>query len=141
MRSAPSIAFDYRPSRWIACATAAISVAACVAPWFGQLPVGVQGVVSLGALAIGIVALRNFLHARFRRIAFRASAWKLVRTDGGDVPAELASHVCLGAWLSLDFRCAGRRRFRVVLGPDNIDTETRRRLILLLSRAEVAQTG
>jgi toxin CptA len=141
MKSAPSIAFDYRPSRWIACATVAISVAACAAPWFGQLPVGAQGVISLGASAIGIAALRNFFRARFRRIAFRASAWKLVRADGVDVPAELASHVRLGAWLALDFRCSGRRHFRAVLGPDNIDTETRRRLILLLSRAEVAQTG
>jgi len=141
MRSAPSIAFDYRPSRWIAGATTATSIAACVAPWFGQLPASAQAVLSLAALAIGIAALRNFLRAPFRRIAFRALAWKLVHADGVQVPAELASHVRLGIWLALDFRCAGHRRFRLVLGPDNIDAETRRRLILLLSRAEVAQTA
>jgi toxin CptA len=141
MRSAPSIAFDYRPSRWIAGIAAAISFAAVVAPWFSGLPAGAQGILSLAALVIGIVALRNFSLAKFRRIAFQASGWKLVGANDIEQAAELVSHVRLGAWLALDFRCAGRRRFRAVLGPDNIDTETRRRLILLLSRAEVAQAG
>ena len=55
--------------------------------------------------------------------------------------ANLVAHVRLGSWVVLDFRGTGRRRFRAVLGPDNIDADTRRRLILLLSRAEVAQAG
>jgi hypothetical protein len=41
----------------------------------------------------------------------------------------------------LDFRSDARRRFRALVGPGNADAETRRRLILLLSRAEVVQTG
>jgi toxin CptA len=141
MRSAPSIAFDYRPSRWIASTAAAISFAAVAAPWFSGLPVSAQAVLSLAALVMGVFALRNFSQAKFRRVAFQASGWKLVDSAGIEHLAELASHLSFGTWLALDFRCAGRRRFHAVLGPDNFDTETRRRLILLLSRGEVAQPG
>ncbi len=77
----------------------------------------------------------------FRRIALRASGWTLVDAAGVEHTANLVAHVRLGTWLVLDFRSANRHRFRAVLGPDNIDADTRRRLILLLSRAEVAQAG
>jgi hypothetical protein len=141
MRSAPAIAFDYRASQTLALAAAAGVLAAIVAPWLSRLPASACAVVSLAALIAGVASLARFERAAFRRIALRASGWTLVDRAGAENTAELVAHVHLGAWLVLDFRGAGRGRFRAVVGPDNIDADTRRRLILLLSRAEVAQAG
>jgi hypothetical protein len=47
----------------------------------------------------------------------------------------------LAPWLALGFHLDGRASFRALIGPGNSDAETRRRLILLLSRAEVVQAG
>ena len=139
MKSALSIAFDYRPSRWIAGAAIAISLAAIVAPWFSGLPVAARGILSFVALAIATAALTGFIKTGVRRIAYRSAGWKLVDISAVESAVELVSHVRLGSWLALDFRNVKHRRFRALLGPDNIDAETRRHLTLLLSRAEVAQ--
>ena len=141
MRSAPAIAFDYRASPLLALAAATGVVAAIAAPWLSRLPTGACGVASLAALVAGVASLARFGRVAFPRIALRASGWTLVDAAGVEHTANLVAHVRLGTWLVLDFRSANRRRFRAVLGPDNIDADTRRRLILLLSRAEVAQAG
>jgi hypothetical protein len=141
MKSAPSIAFEYRPSRQIAGAAMAISLAAIVAPWLSGLPFAARVILSLAALAIATAALARFVKTGVRRIAYRSAGWKLFDTSAAESAVELVSHVRLGCWLALDFRNIRHGRFRALLGPDNIDAETRRRLILLLSRAEVAQTG
>ncbi|HEX5122841.1 MAG TPA: hypothetical protein VFV97_06305 [Rhodanobacteraceae bacterium] len=141
MRSAPSIAFDYRPAPAIIALAGAIVVAACAAPWLSAAPVVAKAVVSVAAAAYGIVALRRFVHAAFARIAFRASGWVLVDGVGVEHAAALASFVRYGPWIALDFRLGRGGRFRVLIGPGNSDAETRRRLILLLSRAEVVQPG
>ena len=63
--------------------------------------------------------------------------------DATDVEhaATLASHARLGDWLALDFRLRHRRRFRLLIGPDNVPAETRRRLAVLLARAEIGRPG
>jgi len=90
MRSAPSIAFDYRPAPAIVAFAGAIVVAAASAPWFSAASFGVRAAVSITAAAYGIVALRSFVRIRFARIAYRAAGWVLVdRTYfevGGDFP-------------------------------------------------------
>lgn len=141
MKSAPTIAFDYCPSRGIAIITSVVLIAAAAAPWFCGLPWGARVALSLAALVIGIAALKRFMYGAYRRIAYRGSGWKLVDVDEAEHAVDLMSHTRLGSWLVLDFRDARNRRFRAVLGPDNVDAETRRRLILLLARAEVAQAG
>jgi hypothetical protein len=88
---------------------------------------------------IGTAALTGFVRPEVRRVAYRAAGWKLVDASAVESAAELVAHVRLGPWLALDFRNVKHRRFRALLGPDNIDAETRRRLTLLLSRAEVAR--
>jgi toxin CptA len=138
MRSAPSIAFDYRPAPAIVVLAGAGVVAAASAPWFCALPIYVKAVVSIAAAAYGIVALRRFVRAGFVRITYRAAGWMLVDTTGTEHAADIASHARYGQWIALDFHVS-RRRFRALVGPGNADAETRRRLILLLSRAEVVQ--
>lgn len=141
MKSAPAIAFDYRPSRVVAALVLVLVAAAAAAPWFSALPFVATILLSLTVLACGIFAIRRFVRTRFRRIAYRASGWVLVDDTGTERAAVLASHARYGAWLALDFRLDGRDRFRALVGPKNVDAETRRRLILLLARAEVVQTG
>jgi hypothetical protein len=141
MRSAPSIAFDYRPSRRIAAGATAIVVLALVAPWLAALPRVVQVALSLATAALGVVALRRFHAAPFGRIAHRASGWALVDRSGVECPAELVAQRRFGTWISLDFSAADRGRFRALLDADNTDAQTRRRLILLLARSEVVQNA
>jgi hypothetical protein len=141
MRSAPSIAFDYRPAPAIVALGSLIVAGSASAPWFSAASIPVQAALSLAATVYGIVALRRFVRADFRRIAYRAAGWTLVDRTGTECPATLASHARYGAWIAFDFRLDGRKRFRALVGPGNADAETRRRLILLLSRAEVVQTG
>jgi len=139
MRSAPGIAFDYTPSRRIVAATAAIALAAVVAPWLSAVPIPACILCSTIAIAFAVGALRAFTRSRFRRVAWRAAGWTLVDAHGAEHAADLAAHVCIGPWLVLDFRLDRRRRFRALLGTDNLDRESHRRLVLLLARAEVAQ--
>src|SRR5215475_11634059 len=99
MKSAPSIAFDYRPSSAVASLACAIAAAAAAAPWFSALPVYAKALLSLAAIAYGVVALRRFLHADFRRVAYRASGWTLVDVSDVERIAELASHARYAGWI------------------------------------------
>ena len=139
MRYAPSIAFDYRPAAAIVALASVIVVAAVSGPWFSAAPIWLNASISIAATVYGTLALRRFLRADFRRIAYRATGWVLVDDTGTEHSADLASHARYGDWIALDFRLDGRRRFRALIGPGNTDADTRRRLILLLSRAEVVQ--
>jgi hypothetical protein len=139
MRSAPSIAFDVRPSRALACAAAGGVVAATIAPWQSALPMSLCLFASIAALLVGFVALRRFARPRFERVAYGAIGWTLAVANAEATPAELVAHRRLGPWLALDFRTVARKRFRLVLGPDNSDADTRRRLALMLARAEIAR--
>lgn len=141
MKSAPTIAFDYRPSREVACLAVVVSFAAILAPWLSGLPIAAQAAISTCTLLFAIGSLAAFSKPRFRRIAYQASGWTLVDRSGTELQADLVAHATLGPWLMLDFRDSQRRRFRALLGPGNVDAQTRRRLILLLARAEVAQAG
>jgi hypothetical protein len=139
MRSAPSIAFEYGPAAAIIALASVILVAAVSAPWASAASIGMKATISIAAAAYGTIALRRFVRIDFTRIAYRVTGWVLVDDTGTEHAADLASHARYGDWIALDFRLDGRRRFRALVGPGNADTDTRRRLIVLLSRAEVVQ--
>ena len=139
MKSVPSIAFDYRPATAIVALAGVIVVAAAAAPWLSAVPILSKALASIAAVAYGNVALRRFVRAEFVRIAYRATGWVLVDDAGTERTADLASHARYGNWIALDFRLDRKHRFRALVGPGNTDAETCRRLILLLSRAEVVQ--
>lgn len=137
MKSAPTIAFDYRPSRWIGTAGALVCAAAAFAPWLSGLPWLARVALSLAAIAFGTHALNRFLNPHFRRIAYRASGWVVLDAHDTEHVAALESHAHLGVLLALGFRTGPRARQRVVLTPDNLDADSRRRLVLMLARAEI----
>ena len=78
--------------------------------------------------------MRSFRAPPFVRIAYRGDGWVLVDRAGVEHAALLRAYRHLGAFVALDWRHAHRTRFRVVLAPDNLDAETRRRLVVLLRR-------
>ena len=141
MKSAPPIAFDYRPSRIVMAATVAMAVAAAVAPWHSSLPAGACAGISALVLAFASGALVRFARPRFLRISHGAAGWSLLDGERGEHPALLVQHRRLGAMLVLDWRHDRRARFRAVLMPDNLDAELRRRLVLLLARGEQHTIG
>lgn len=134
MKSAPSIAFDYAPSRLLFVALCVATVLAVAAPWLSALPVVVCVVLSLLAIIVATIAARSFRAPPFVRIAYRGDGWVLLDRAGVEHAALLHAYRHLGAFVTLDWRHARRARFRVVLAPDNLDAETRRRLVVLLRR-------
>lgn len=136
MKSAAPIAFDYRPSRTLAAALAGVALVAAAAPWASAAPTALRIALSFLAVAVAVAAARAYLAPRFRRIAHGAAGWRLVDAGGREQAALLVAHRRLGAAVMLDFRIGVRARFRVLLLPDNLDHETRRRLLLVLARGE-----
>ena len=134
MKSAPSIAFDYAPSRLVFGALCVVAGLAAAAPWFSALPVVIGVVLSLLVIGCATMAFRSFQAPPFVRIAYRGDGWVLLDRAGSEHAASLHAYRHLGAFVTLDWRHARRARFRVVLAPDNLDAETRRRLVVLLRR-------
>ena len=132
MKSAPTIAFDCAPSRALRVALAGVTVLAALAPWLSALPWLACGGLSLCALAGGTHAGHRLLRLHPRRIACRADGWVLLDATGAEHAAELLAWRQLGSILTLDWRVGPRARRRVVLTPDNLDADTRRRLVVLL---------
>jgi len=94
---------------------------------------------ALGAAAIGYAAfaLRRFLRADVRRVAWHAAGhWRIVDTGGQEHVAELAHAVVRGAWIALNLRRVDGARVALLLAPDNCDAELRRRLRVRLARAK-----
>ena len=141
MKSAPTIAFDCRPSRRIGLAAALMAVAAVLAVCASALPPAARGALALAAIGLAARALHAHLHPPFQRIAWRAAGWRLIDAAGQEQAALLLGHARIGGLLALDFRHGARARFRPLLLPDNLDAETRRRLILTLARGEVVHAS
>lgn len=136
MKSAPTIAFDYRPSRVVAIAAAAVVVLALAAPLLSGLPVASRVVPAMLALLAGSASITRFLRPHLHRVTHGATGWQLVGDDAVH-EATLVSHARLGAFITLSWRIASGGRRHAVLAPDNIDADTRRRVALLLMRADV----
>ena len=118
MKSAPGIAFDYAPSRLVSAALCVFAALAATTPWLSALPVVTCTVLSLSAIVAAAMAARSLRSPPFVRIAYRGDGWVLIDRAGVEHAALLRAHRHLGAFVTLDWRCAPRTRFRVVLAPD-----------------------
>ncbi|MEO7935265.1 MAG: hypothetical protein ABIR27_03320 [Dokdonella sp.] len=144
MKSAPSIAFDFSPSRGIAIAIAAITLLAMVAVLLGGFAMAVKLPIALGALLYGVCSLKRHLTPRVVRIAHGTGGWLLVDGNGAEFPATLVDSVRRGFLLVLGFRQEEGSVQRFVLTPDNCDADLRRRLLLTIaasSHSEPAKTA
>ena len=141
MKSAPAIAFDYRPSRRVAIAVVGVAALAILAVFLSGLSLGMRLVLALAALVLTVLALRKHLRPRTRRVAHGAGGWLLVDGEGNECSARLVAHVQRGNLLLLDFQAGNPpRQQRVLLTGDNSDAELRRRLILVLAATERTST-
>lgn len=135
MTSAPSLSFEPRISRIALLLTAVIATLAIIAIALSGLPGA--GRFALAA-AVAIAAVRTWL--RLRRVAdlhcaLQADRNWLIRTANGEFPGTLDRAHDLGFLIALHLHRDDGRRVDVVLWPDSIDPDTRRRLRLWLGRA------
>lgn len=134
MRSAPAIAFDYRPSFTLAAALVVMMVLAWVAIHLCGLGLPLKLAFWGASLVWSADGLLRLFRPSYTRVAHGESGWTLVDRNGNEISASLAQYARLGFVQMLDFKA--ERRFRLVLMPDNLDAQTRRKLALLLARAD-----
>jgi len=136
MKSAPAIAFDYTPSRWLLAALGGVALLAVLAivlsgiePWLKWMICAVGG-------AYAADAMRRFLRPVVRRCAWYESGhWRVRDAGGQDHAASLLAASVRGNLVML------RLRSDLLLLPDNCDADTRRRLRVRLARADAVETG
>ncbi|HJU38317.1 MAG TPA: protein YgfX [Tahibacter sp.] len=133
MKSAPAIAFECAPSRRVEQALLAVMVLALVASMLSAAPW--PGIVC-GLVVIGVV----FAISRHRAVGRWRVAWRDDGTWGVADARSNASEATLAHWsrighcVVLRLRLAGSRRLTLWLLPDNVDADTRRRLVVRLAR-------
>lgn len=139
MKSAPAIAFDYRPSRLLAMVMGGMTTLAVAAALLNGLEWPWRLFLSVLATALGFLMLYRHLKSRFIRIAHGASGWTLVDGSGQEHPTSLLAHVQRNLLLILEFGDDALPRTRFILVPDNCDADLRRRLLLVLAAGEPKQ--
>lgn len=136
MPSAPAIGFELKPSRHLALACAVMLLLAGLALWLSAVPTVPSLAVTAMLLVLGWHGWRYWRADRWRALALDAQGrWQLHGRDGGDHPATLLGQRVLGPYIVLQLECGGRRH-GLLLGPDNLDADSRRRL-----RTRLAQSG
>jgi len=136
MKSASVIAFDYRPSRWIAAAVFCLAALALAAIALSGMPPWAK--LGLAVLACTCAALGWRAHRRtkrFRAAWLDAGHWRIAGREG-EYNAELLHAVVRGSWIVLALRRSDGEQIRCVLAPDNSDAHTRRRLRVRLARSQ-----
>ncbi len=132
MKSAPAIAFDYRPCRSLGIGVVLMVGFAVLAIASSGLTSAWKGMLAAVALLYAGVSLRVWMNSSITRIAHGESGWRLIDRHGHEDPAELKGFLRRGVLLVLEFSTADGRRRRFLLAPGNSDAELRRRLLLVL---------
>ncbi len=132
MKSAPAIAFDYRPCRYLGIGVVLMVGFAVLAIASSGLTSAWKGMLAAVALLYAGVSLRVWMNSSITRIAHGESGWRLIDRHGHEDPAELKGFLRRGVLLVLEFSNADGRRRRFLLAPGNSDAELRRRLLLVL---------
>ncbi len=134
MTSAPSIGFEYRPSRWPSRLLVLIGALALLSIWISGVPR--LAAVGLSLLVMAVVAgyIRQQGRSPVRLVTWRSDGgWQLQLPDDSEVEAQLLDARHRGALIMLRLRWATRGRATLLLFPDNLDADTRRRLRMRLS--------
>ncbi|HET6546320.1 MAG TPA: hypothetical protein VFG55_06190 [Rhodanobacteraceae bacterium] len=137
MKSAVTIGFDYRPSIALTGAGACVVLLATAAVLASGMPLPLRAVLAPVVLLAGTRALWRFLRSPVRHVAHGLAGWTLVGGRGSAEAVTLRGHARIGALHALDFLQDSGKRARIVLTPDNLDADRRRRLRLILSRGDI----
>lgn len=140
MTSAPAIGFEYRPSRQLAAALIVVQALAWIAIALSGVALWLQSILALAVLATGLYQRWHDARLPLRALALSGDGhWQLHLTNGDDVPARLLSARALGQYIVLSLAVAGRRH-GVLLGPDNLDPDSRRRLRMRLAGSHASES-
>ena len=140
MKSGPAIAFDVAPSRRLGYALVALAFVAAVAITLTDPPFA-------DAVAVLILIGMIMVDERRRKVGTWRVAWREDGTWGVVDAQSVASEAALAGWsrlghlVGLRLRLASGRRLSLLLLPDNVDADTRRRLVVRLARSEAAQAA
>lgn len=139
MTSAPPIGFKYRGSRLLMLALIVMAALAIFAVFSSALPHLFASALAIFVAASFGASFARLLSPRVRTMLWRADGsaqlelHDTVRDPRREANAELhASHV-LGPLITLKLRWPDRGRATLWLLPDNLDSDTRRRLRVRLS--------
>lgn len=105
MKSAPAVAFDYRPSRLLVAAIVLLALLALVALMLSGINLWVKlALAGVACLYVGY-ALQRFLRAPAQRVAWHAAGhWRVQSVDGEEHVAELQHELVRGDWIVLTLR-------------------------------------
>lgn len=134
MRSAPSIAFEYRPSWWPRLLLIALGALALVAIGYSGAGPYLATTLAVGVIAGVLVAWRRGAASPVHRVTWRADGgWQLHLHDDTKVEATLLDARLVAGAIVLRLSRASRAREALLIFPDNLDADTRRRLRMRLS--------
>jgi len=135
MKSAAAIAFDYRPSRWLAGAVLAVALLALVSLRLSALFWGWQLVVAASVCCYAATCVRRLLKSPLRRLAWhQAGHWRLADASGVEHVAEPVRAIVRANWILLSLRRSDGQKLHLILAPDNCAADVRRRLRVRLAR-------
>lgn len=111
-----------------------MTVLAVVAVWSAQMPLWVALVVSAGVI---VYAWSSYARAYRRPVAgigwYGDDTWVLRLAAGDEVEGQLCGARMLGPLIVLRLAWAPKGRVVLLITPDNLDGDTRRRLRMRLS--------
>ncbi|NII09643.1 protein YgfX [Oleiagrimonas sp. C23AA] len=132
MKSVPTIAFEYRPSRRLRTLLVTLAVLAIIGVMAAAMPWWSQGLLVV-MVVIGLWRYRQREHrlAGCRLRWDSAGQWHLQAAGGQERPVVLEGKAQQAGFLVLRFR--GARRVPLVLCSDNLEQTTYRHLRMRLS--------
>lgn len=140
MKSAPAIAFDYVPSRWLLAALIGVALLGLLAIAASAIPLWSKVLAGAAACLYAGHEFRRMLRPAIRRCAWHESGhWRVRDAAGRDHSATLLRFSVRGSLVVLQLRSGLQRTAALVLLPDNCDADTRRRLRVRLARADSAE--
>jgi toxin CptA len=134
MRSAPAIGFDVRPSRLLVAGVLVVAVLAVAATWLSGGPWELRVVITGGAVAYVSLTRSRLLQPELAAVLWHGDgSWTQRLADGRETEATQRSARVLGPLIALRLAWLPHGRTALVLLPDNLDADTRRRLRMRLS--------
>jgi toxin CptA len=134
MRSAPAIGFDVRPSRLLAAAVLVVAALAIAAAWISGLAWELRMATACGMVAYACLTMLRLRQPKLAAALWHGDgSWTLRLADGRETEATLRSARVLGALIVLRLAWLPQGSAALVLLPDNLDADTRRRLRMRLS--------
>lgn len=136
MPSAPAIAFDCRPSRWLLAAVAIAAALALLGVWLSAAGLIAGCLCSVTLVGYTAVEWRRLRRDQPRRAVWQSEGhWRIRDASGAEHVADLHAASVRGGCIALSLRREDGRRVPLILLPDNADADLRRRLRVRLRRA------